>query len=83
MFKVGQEIICINDKPINYEGIAPIKVGGHYIVNENFGIAVTLVNIPNVPNTDGYLAERFAPLEEIGETTFDEIMEEMLVPKSL
>jgi hypothetical protein len=93
MFRIGQKIVCINDHfdtnhpNINCCNSFPKKgqiytVDGHTLLGN-----VYLREIATWENQSGYKPgfknERFAIVEEIGETTFDEIMEAFLVPKTL
>lgn len=75
MFKVGQEIVCVNntpkdDRPESVIALGLLKVGQIYTVREIYddGIAITLEEVisPYISKSGremGYKADRFKPLD--------------------
>lgn len=99
MFRVGQRVVCIEDSETiditkgNIYTVCRISSCSNCKIEKiDVGLALpegysgtTCYNCRQ-SNSDGihwYMACRFAPLEEISDTTFDEIMEQITKPVQL
>ncbi len=69
-FRVGQKVVCVNDKPSRFTGLPTnVREGGVYTVTKTFlhprGIPCVLLSEIEVPiHHLGYDASRFRPVVE-------------------
>lgn len=98
MFNIGQKVVCIEVHPEGYLEMGKIysieglheKCGCGMLVDVGIKTKSTTsfihcMSCGKIRQNDGiklFSPRRFAPVEEISNTTFDEIMEQFLILKS-
>lgn len=88
MFIVGQKVICINDNFINAPNIDKhnrLPVKNEILTIREINRGLVFIEIAT-KNGYSFRQDRFKPLipkEDLSETTYEDIMEIFLVPKSL
>lgn len=90
MYKIGEKVVCIDDSKVSYYGIIFPKKGNEYTVrgfysyNGKTGIYLEEIKNKKYDYVNGlmepsFLVSRFRPLQELSETTYNEVMEWMTV----
>lgn len=78
-FRVGQRVVCINNKPffenVFNNSLLYLKEGEIYTVEKATHDGLLLKEVKSSHPTNEFNITRFRPLDELSNTTYNEVME--------